>query len=67
MVKDLGIALDIAHAGGTPAPFAALCRELWTAAAATLGGAQDHTAMAKFCEHLAGAELSAAATAKENA
>ncbi len=67
MAKDLGIALDIAHASATPAPFASLCRELWMAAAATLGGAQDHTAMAKFSERLAGTELRTAATEGEKA
>ena len=67
MAKDLGVALDIAHASGTPAPFAALCRELWLAAAATLGPGQDHTAMARFSERLAGTELRAAATEGEKA
>ncbi len=66
MAKDLGIALDLAHASATPAPFASLCRELWMAAAATLG-AQDHTAMARFSERLAGTELGAAATEGEQA
>ena len=67
MAKDVGIALDIARASGTPAPFAALCRELWAAAAATLGPGQDHTAMAKFSERLAGTELHAAAPEGEKA
>ena len=57
MVKDLSIALDVAREGGTPAPFAALCREMWAAAATRLGPGQDHTAMARLCEMLAGAEL----------
>jgi 3-hydroxyisobutyrate dehydrogenase len=55
MVKDLGIALEVG--GGTPAPFAELCRELWTSAADLLGPGQDHTAMARLSERLAGAEL----------
>jgi 3-hydroxyisobutyrate dehydrogenase len=54
MAKDLGIALEVAHDTATPSPFAALCRELWAAAAAALGPGQDHTAMAQFTERLAG-------------
>lgn len=57
MVKDLGIALGVARDTATPAPFAALCRELWSAAAAVLGPGQDHTALAKLSERLAGSEL----------
>jgi 3-hydroxyisobutyrate dehydrogenase len=57
MAKDLGIALGVAHDTGTPAPFAALCRELWGAAAKLLGPGQDHTAMAQFSERLAGEML----------
>ena len=55
MVKDLGIALEVG--GGTPAPFSELCRELWSSAADLLGPGQDHTAVARFSERLAGAEL----------
>ena len=54
MVKDLTIALEIARDGATPAPFAALCRELWASALGTLGPGQDHTAIARFSEGLAG-------------
>jgi 3-hydroxyisobutyrate dehydrogenase len=55
MVKDLAIALEVG--GGTPAPFAELCRELWTSAADMLGPGQDHTAVARLSERLAGTEL----------
>ena len=57
MVKDLSIALEIGRDTQTPAPFAALCRELWASAAARLGPGQDHTAAARLSEQLAGAEL----------
>ena len=57
MVKDLGIALGVANATGTPAPFAGLCRDLWAGAQKALGPGQDHTAMAKFSELVAGATL----------
>ena len=62
MVKDLGIALGIAADTGTPAPFASLCRELWAAAGKTLGPGQDHTAVARLSEQLAGVELKARET-----
>jgi 3-hydroxyisobutyrate dehydrogenase len=58
MVKDLSIALELARGGAVPAPFAAQCRELWAAASTLLGPGQDHTAVAKLPEALAGMELS---------
>ena len=57
MVKDLGIAMGVARETGTPAPMAALVREMWAAAQAALGPGQDHTAMARLSEMLAGTEL----------
>lgn len=57
MVKDLGIALTVARDTATPAPMSALVRELWAAAQAMLGPNQDHTAMAKLSETLAGTTL----------
>ena len=57
MVKDLSIATEIGRDGGVVTPFAALCREMWAAAAKTLGPGQDHTAIAKFSETLAGQQL----------
>jgi 3-hydroxyisobutyrate dehydrogenase len=54
MAKDLGVALAVAHDTRTPAPFAALCRELWAAAAEALEPGSDHTAMAQLTERLAG-------------
>jgi len=57
MVKDLTTALEVAREGGTPAPFAAQCRELWAAAAAMLGPGRDHTELARLSEALAGTEL----------
>ena len=57
MVKDLTIALEMARDEGANAPFAALCREMWASAATALGPGQDHTALAKLSEMLAGAQL----------
>jgi 3-hydroxyisobutyrate dehydrogenase len=56
MVKDIGIALELGRDGGVPVPFTALCRELWLAAAGLAPG-EDHTAMAKLSEQLAGMTL----------
>ena len=58
MVKDLGIAVDVARDNQVVAPFATLCHQLWSAAAVQLGPGSDHTDMARFCEQLAGIELS---------
>ena len=57
MVKDLTIALGLGRETTTPAPFASLCRELWLAARQHLGPGQDHTALARLCETLAGSTL----------
>lgn len=60
MVKDLGIALGVANATSTPAPFSGLCRDVWASAQKVLGPGQDHTAVAKFSELVAGSTLGAA-------
>jgi 3-hydroxyisobutyrate dehydrogenase len=57
LVKDLSIALEVGRDTQTPAPFAALCRELSAAAQALLGPGQDHTALAQLSEKLAGETL----------
>jgi 3-hydroxyisobutyrate dehydrogenase len=57
MVKDLSTALGVGRETDTPTPFAALCRELWSAGRGALGEGQDHTAIARFSEGLAGVEL----------
>lgn len=63
MVKDLSTALQVARDTGTPSPFSALCRELWSAAAAALGPGADHTEMARFLQRLAGVSLEGEAPA----
>jgi 3-hydroxyisobutyrate dehydrogenase len=57
MVKDLSIALEVARDGSAATPFSALCREMWASAASMLGKGQDHTAIAKLSEALAGVTL----------
>jgi 3-hydroxyisobutyrate dehydrogenase len=57
LVKDLSIALQVARETETPAPLAALTKEMVAAAQAMFGSDADHTEMAKLCERLAGSEL----------
>jgi 3-hydroxyisobutyrate dehydrogenase len=57
MVKDLSIALEVGRDTATATPFSSLCRALWADALQELGAGQDHTAVAKFSEKLARAEL----------
>lgn len=57
MVKDLTIALGIAHENDVNAPFAELCRNLWAGASAVLGPQADHTAVALLSERLAGTQI----------
>jgi 3-hydroxyisobutyrate dehydrogenase len=57
MVKDLGIAIGLAHETQTPAAFSALCYEMWAASAQMLGPGQDHTAVAKLVQTLANDSL----------
>jgi 3-hydroxyisobutyrate dehydrogenase len=57
MVKDVGIALDVAENLGVNAPFATLCRNIWAAAQADLGPGRDHTELARFAAKTAGVSL----------
>jgi len=57
MVKDLRIALEIAHDAGVPVPISASALEEWTAAIASLGRQADHTEIARYVESRAGVEL----------
>ena len=59
MLKDLSTAMDLARSLGVPALFSSACRELWAAAQAGLGKGQDHTAVVRWFEELAGQELRA--------
>ena len=64
MVKDIGIAMGIADKTETGAPFAALCRQLWSGAQKHLGPGHDHTEMVKFSELLAGSPITLAREGK---
>jgi 3-hydroxyisobutyrate dehydrogenase len=57
MVKDLGTAVDLAAATGTPVRLGAACRDLWTSAQAELGAGADHTEVVRWLERAAGTPL----------
>lgn len=57
MVKDLSIAIEVGKEAGVPTPLSALTRELWASAVGLLGPGEDHTAVAKLSERLAGQTL----------
>jgi 3-hydroxyisobutyrate dehydrogenase len=57
MVKDLGIALDLAGATDTPLSLGSACREIWLAAQRELGAGADHTEVVRWLERIAGATL----------
>jgi 3-hydroxyisobutyrate dehydrogenase len=57
MAKDLSIALQVGRETATPTPFAALCKELVTAAQTMFGDNADHTEMARLSETLAATKL----------
>ena len=48
MAKDLALAMEVAEACDVPAELGHACLELWKKAEREIGGAADHTAIAKF-------------------
>lgn len=48
MVKDIGIALDVAENLDVDVPFSKLCHSIWKSAQSDLGSGHDHTEVAKF-------------------
>jgi len=57
MVKDLGLAMDLARATSTPAILSAACREMWASALSSLEGGPDHTEIARWLEQTAHTDL----------
>ena len=57
MVKDLGLAMEVAQATKTPVVLSAACREMWAAALAALGGNPDHTEVVRWLEQTVHTEL----------
>ena len=54
LVKDVGIAIDLADSIDASVPFSALCQELWADALHKLPAASDHTEIAKIAAARAG-------------
>jgi 3-hydroxyisobutyrate dehydrogenase len=57
MLKDIGIALDLARESGTTAPLSSATLQLWEAARNVLGAGHDHTEVALLSAMLAGVKL----------
>jgi 3-hydroxyisobutyrate dehydrogenase len=57
MVKDIGIALDMADELDVDVPFSKLCQAVWNGAQADLGKGHDHTEVAKFAAKTANVTL----------
>jgi len=57
MVKDITTAVELAKDTGTPAGFSEVCREFWAKAQARLEKEADHTAVVRWFEEMAEAEL----------
>jgi 3-hydroxyisobutyrate dehydrogenase len=57
MVKDIGIALDVARDLQVDVPFSRLCQSIWTDAQKDLGKGHDHTEVAKHVAKTAGVPL----------
>ena len=57
MVKDLGLAMELAQETKTPVVLSAACREMWAAALAALGGNPDHTEVVRWLEQKVHTEL----------
>jgi 3-hydroxyisobutyrate dehydrogenase len=57
ILGDLDHALEIARSSETPAPFAALCREIWASARLHLGPGQDYTRLVRWMEEALRTEL----------
>jgi 3-hydroxyisobutyrate dehydrogenase len=55
LIKDLNIALGLAHATGSPIGLGQACAQLWERAAATIGDGSDHTEIARWLEELSNA------------
>jgi 3-hydroxyisobutyrate dehydrogenase len=58
MVKDIGIALDVATDLDIDVPFSKLCQFIWLSAQADLGKGHDHTEVAKYAAKTAHVPLS---------
>ena len=61
MVKDIGIAMQLAESTGTPAPLSALTQKLWRAAADAAAPEASVSELVRWVERQSGTEISAGA------
>ena len=66
MVKDIGIAMELARSTGTPAPLSALTQQLWRAAAEQAEPAASVSELVRWVERKSGTEISAGAASRVN-
>ena len=57
MVKDIGIAMEVARDLQVEVPFSTLCQSIWSDAQSDLGKGHDHTEVAKHAAKTAGVPL----------
>ena len=67
MVKDIGIAMELARATGTPAPLSALTQQLWRAAAAEAEPDASVSELVRWVERTSGTEITAGAAPRVGA
>ena len=61
MLKDIGIAMQLARSADVPAPLSALGQELWRAAGREAAPEASVSELARWVERIAGSEISRAA------
>lgn len=59
IVKDVGLARDLAKKSGMEAPIASHCADLWRRASEEIGGSKDQTEVVRLWERMAGVCLKA--------
>ena len=64
MVKDIGIAMQLAESTGTPAPLSALTQKLWRTAADAATPEASVSELVRWVERQSGTEISAGASAR---
>ena len=67
MVKDIGIAMQLAESTGTPAPLSALTQKLWREAAAAAAPEASVSELVRWVERQTGTEISAGASPRAHA
>lgn len=66
MLKDVGIAMDLAHETATPVPLWGLAQQLWRMADHAAGDGASVSELVRWVERQTGTELTPGASAREN-